>query len=70
MKYFLTENKLSVFSVVMIYGITYIKYTNNIPAQLFCYLLLYMKPDNISIFISGITDILLYKESHSLYHKK
>ena len=31
-----------------------IKYTNEIPAQFFHYLLFYMKPDMVSIIISGI----------------
>ena len=34
----------------------YLKYTSNIPAQFFCYLLFYMEPNNYSIIISGITD--------------
>ena len=31
----------------------YVKYTNKIPAQLFHYMLFYMKPDTISMFIFG-----------------
>ena len=41
------------------YLIDYLKYTVNIHAQLFRYLLCYMKPDTISIIISGITDLPL-----------
>ena len=37
----------------------YLKYTINIHAQLFCYLLFYIKPDMVSIIISGITDLPL-----------
>ena len=45
----------------MIYGyhINSLKYTNNIPAQFFRFLLFYMKPDKIDIIISGITDLPL-----------
>ena len=43
---------------VTIYGyyINYLKYTNNIPAKLFHYLLFYIKPYMINIIISGLTD--------------
>ena len=39
--------------------VDYLKYTNNIHAQFFRYLLFYMKPDDISIIISVITDCLI-----------
>ena len=50
----------------MLFGhhINYLKYTNNIPAQFFHYLLFYMKQNTMSIIISGITDLPLL--THSL----
>ena len=43
----------------MVSHINYLKYTNNIPAELFCYLLFYIKSDTVSIIISGITHLSL-----------
>ena len=41
----------------MWYHINNIKYTNTITTHFFHYLLFYMKPDTVSITISGITDL-------------
>ena len=45
--------------MIYAYQIIYLKFTNNITAQLFHYLLFGMKLDAISIIISGITDLPL-----------
>ena len=41
------------------YHINYLKYTNIIPAQLFRYLLFYMKAGTTNIIIYDITDLSL-----------
>ena len=41
------------------YHIKCLKYTNNNPAQFFRYMLFYMKPDTVSIIISGIAATIM-----------
>ena len=58
----MNNNLCSIILITLIYNDTCIwyhinglKYNNHITAQLFSYFLLYMKPDTVSIIISGIT---------------
>ena len=46
--------------MILWHHISYLKYTNIIPAQLFRY----MKPETITIIISGFTDLQLYRPFH------
>ena len=56
----------------ILFYINYLKYTNNILAKFFHYLLFYMKPDNISLiiytfYIPSITELFIIRVKQSIF---
>ena len=64
---FVLQHFIGCYTMVYGYHISYLKYTNNIPAQFFRNLLFYMKPYTISIIMSGITDPFTLRYKNKTY---